>query len=213
MKYEWRKKDKTIYLPKEIPTLIDVPEFHYLTLTGRGNPNDDSFSEGVEALYAMSYGIRMAPKKGLELKDYYEYTVFPLEGSWNLDKEGIRLYNKGTPITQLKQNLTYKLMIRQPDFVTPDIVETIQTLTKKKKNNPRINDVTFESIQEGLCLQMLHKGSYDSEPATFQLMEEYCKTNNLKRTSKEHKEIYLSDPRKTEENNLKTTLRFHIKRG
>ena len=203
-KFEWRKQLKELYLPKKQPTKIDVPEMKFFTLKGKGNPNSEHFKDHIEILYGLSYAIRMMPKKGITPEGYYEYTVFPLEGHWDLDEEGRKLDYLS------KDHFVYKLMIRQPDFVTEDLFQYAVNHVQQKKPDFNFESVQFESITEGLCVQAMHEGSYDEEPKTFQLMEEYCTQNNLKRAEKTHKEIYISDPRKTVPEKLKTVLRFKV---
>lgn len=210
MKYEWRKKDKALYLPKTEPELIQVPELQYLTMTGEGNPNQDAFAVCVQCLYAMSYGIRMLPKSGLTPQGYFEYTVFPLEGIWSLSDKGIRLLKEGAGLTELKDYFIYKLMIRQPDFVDESLVESVRQKVALKKKSLPIDQVVFETIDEGKAVQMMHIGSFDSEPESFDLMEAYAKSQGLVRKDKTHKEIYLSDPNKTAPEKMKTTLRFWV---
>lgn len=202
MKYEWRKKDKKLYLPSITPTKLYVPPIKYFTLKGEGNPNSEAFKENVGALYAMSYAIRMLPKKGMPPEGYFEYTVFPLEGVWDLDEEGRKLEHLD------KNRFVYKLMIRQPDFVTDELFSLAKETSAKKVPENLLAAAKFESIEEGLCVQCLHLGDYDSEPETFSKMDDFCIANNLKRIDKRHREIYISDPRKTDPAKLKTVLRF-----
>lgn len=204
MKYEWRKKEKEYYIPKEKPQLVEIPEFKYFTLKGKGNPNTEAFKECIGVLYSLSYAIRMMPKNGITPDGYFEYTVYPLEGIWDLTEEG-RLEE-----TLNKDELVYKLMIRQPDFVTEEVVNIAMEIVKKKKPHPLLEKVEFESIKEGLCVQMLHVGPYDDEPRTFSVMKEFCVENNLEIKTLAHKEIYLSDFRKTEASKLKTVLRYLV---
>ncbi len=110
-----------------------------------------------------------------------------------------------------KNDFVFKLMIRQPDFVTEDFAREMLDLTKKKKPHPFLEQVKFEKITDGLCVQMLHSGSYDDEPASFKIMEEFAEKENLTRLSKNHREIYLSDFRKVAPEKLKTVLRFWVK--
>jgi hypothetical protein len=202
MKYEWRKKDKDLYLPKDLPMMIEVPPIKYFTLIGKGNPNSEEFTKTVEALYALSYAIRMMPKKGIIPEGYFEYTVFPLEGVWDLDEEGRKLEHLD------KDRLVYKLMIRQPEFVNEELFFKAKELVEKKVTKEWLGAVLFEEITEGICVQCMHKGSYDGESETFARMEEFCKENGLKRIDKRHREIYISDPRKVSMEKLKTVLRF-----
>lgn len=212
MKYEWRKKDKSLYLPKPTPTIIEIPKMQFLTIKGKGNPNSESFSKCVTALYALSYAIRMSPKKGIELPGYFEYTVFPLEGVWDLDDEGRKSFAEGIPITELKHYLTYEVMIRQPDFVTKEIIESLREDVYKKKKLQEINQVVLKVIDEGQSCQMCHIGSYDDEPTSFKQMEEYVLQEGYIRSSKTHREIYITDPSKVTTEKLKTTIRFKIKK-
>lgn len=174
-------------------------------LDGRGNPNNEAFSEAIGVLYSLSYAIRMMPKKGTTPPGYFEYTVFPLEGVWDLAHEARGLEELD------KDSLIYTIMIRQPDFVTKELFQGVLESTKLKNPNILLDRVKFEAYDEGKCVQMLHVGSYDDEPHTFKIMEDYCLENNLKRISKIHREIYITDPRKTASEKLKTVLRFKVK--
>lgn len=170
------------------------------------NPNsDEQFKDNIEILYSLSYAIRMMPKKGITPERYFEYTVFPLEGHWDLDEEGRKLDYLD------KDHFVYKLMIKQPAFVTEDLFQYALNSVKEKKANIHLDTVKFEKIAEGLCVQAMHIGSYDEEPKTFALMEKYCSENNLKRIENTHKEIYISDARRTAPEKLKTVLRFKVK--
>lgn len=205
MKYEWRKRDKELYLPGTEPVVIDVPELAFFMLSGTGDPNKPDFSEKVGALYTASYTIRMMPKGGIVPEGYYEYTVFPLEGIWDLSEApeagGFD-----------KKDLVYTIMIRQPDFVTEELASTALDLARAKKAQPALDEVRFERFEEDLCVQMMHIGRYDDEPRTIEAMVTFCETNNLARTSFSHHEIYLSDPSKTNPEDLKTVLRFSVER-
>jgi hypothetical protein len=207
MKYEWRKTEKDIYLPKQKPTLVTVPKQNFFMIRGKGDPNKEDFSQRVGALYALSYTVRMFPKGGYTPEGYFEYTVYPLEGVWDLTE-----YGKSFS-TLNKDEFLYTIMIRQPEFVTDEVFakakETV--LNKKKDIDPSILDeVTFESMEDGLSVQMMHLGSYDDEPATFQQMNTFIDDNGLEKRTKRHREIYLSDPRRTEKSKLKTVLRYMV---
>ncbi len=206
VKHEWRKKEKDIYLPKAKPVIVDIPEFKYIALDGAGNPNSEAFQEYVEALYAIAYGIKMSYKKGIEVEGYFQYTVYPLEGVWDITDEA----KKGSGNGWSKDDLVFKLMIRQPDFVTDEFFEKIKESVKVKKSNKKIDEVRLIRMTEGMCCQILHKGSYNDEPESFKMMEDYCTEQGYKRSLKTHREIYLSDPRKTADDKLKTVLRFKI---
>jgi hypothetical protein len=206
MKYDWKKAEKQFYLPKAKPEVIDVPKFKFFTIEGQGNPNDEFFGEYIGVLYSLSYAIRMSPKQNLAPEGYFEYTVFPLEGIWDLVDYG--KWVEGGKLD--KDNLKFKLMIRQPEFVTEKYaLETIER-TKLKKPHQLLDKVKFEELEEGKCIQMLHIGSYDSEPESFRTMEKFAEKEGLKRLSKIHREIYMSDPRKVDISKLKTVLRFMV---
>ncbi len=206
MKYEWRKQEKDIYLPPKKPVLVDIPQCKYVTLTGTGNPNSPFFAECVEALYTVSYAIRMSHKKGLQPENFYEYTVYPLEGVWDISENAKKSF-KGIVN---KDELVFTLMIRQPSFVSDSFAEMAKEWAKKKKPNPHIQKISFCEISDGKCIQMMHLGSYDNEKESFALMDEFAKVNQLKRKSMKHKEIYISDPRKVAPEKLKTVLRFKV---
>ncbi|MGL5086702.1 MAG: GyrI-like domain-containing protein [Clostridium sp.] len=204
MKHEWRKHEKEYYIPKEKPSLVTIPKFKFLTLKGSGNPNSEGFSEAIGVLYSLSYAIRMMPRNGYTPEGYFEYTVYPLEGIWDLTEEGRKQE------TLNKDEFIYTIMIRQPDFVTEELVSKAMEIVKKKKPHPLLESVVFETIEDGLSVQMLHIGSYDDEPKTFEVMKEYCVKKKLTIKTLAHREIYLSDFRKTETSKLKTVLRYTV---
>lgn len=206
MKHEWKKDEKQFYSPKDQPNCISIPRFKFYTIEGKGNPNDPSFAEYIEVLYALSYAIKMSPKSGMEPNGYFDYSVYPLEGVWDLSEEGIKNWNG----TLDKDQLIFKLMVRQPDFVTEEYAQETIIRTQKKKKLHLLESVKFEQIEEGKCIQMLHIGSFDSEPASFERMMKYAEENGLKRNLKSHREIYLSDARKTAPEKLKTILRSQV---
>jgi hypothetical protein len=206
MKLDWKKQDKKYYLPKEEPELVHIPEFKFFSIRGQGNPNDDFFGNNIQVLYSLSYAIKMSPKSGLAPMDYFEYSVYPLEGIWDL-KEDAKIETKSMFD---KNDLEFNLMIRQPDFVNPDFANKIINIVKNKKPNNLLENVIFETITDGKCIQMLHVGPYDNEPASFKQMEEFAFKLGLIRPAHYHREIYLSDARKVSPNKLKTVLRFKV---
>ncbi|HYF84745.1 MAG TPA: GyrI-like domain-containing protein [Clostridia bacterium] len=204
MKYEWKKQAKELYLPKNQPEMVMVPPTKFFMLDGKGNPNSEEFSEAVGVLYSLAYAVKMMPKKGVTPEGYFEYTVFPLEGVWDLAPEA-----RGLEVLD-KDSLIYTIMIRQPDFVTEEVAQAALENTLKKTKHPMLSKARFGSTEDGMCVQMMHLGSYDNEPGSFVKMEEFCKANNLKRVSKVHREIYISDARKTPTEKLQTVLRFKV---
>ena len=204
MKFEWKKKEKNLYLPKEKPDLITAPQQKFFMISGKGNPNNEEFSEKIGILYSLAYAVRMMPKQGYTPDGYFEYTVYPLEGIWDLTEEGKQSN------TLNKDELLYTIMIRQPDFVTQEIVNKAFENVRKKKPHLLLDGVTFATMEDGLSVQMMHIGSYDDEPQSFEQMKKFIKENNLEITTLRHREIYLSDVRKTEKSKLKTVLRYMV---
>lgn len=201
-KIDYKKNYKNIYLPAATPAVIDVPKMPYIMINGTGDPNGEEFAGRVEALYSLSYGIKMSYKSSDVPDEYYQYTVFPLEGVWDL-------VDKSKPSTD-KSNYKYTIMIRQPDFLTEELFVKFLEMTKKKKPNPYLGDLEFGEITDGLCCQVMHFGSYDDEPESFAKMDSFCEEKGYMRTSKTHREIYLSDPRKAETSRMKTVLRYTV---
>jgi hypothetical protein len=173
---------------------------------GKGNPNDKSFGDLISVLYSLSYAVKMSSRNGFAPKDYFEYSVYPLEGVWDISEEA----KKNPPAPLDKSTLVFNLMIRQPNFVNTEFAEEIISRTKKKKPLPLLDHVIFNSVEEGKCVQMLHIGSYDDETVSFKKMEDFCMDNKFIRETKKHREIYLSDARKVSQDKLKTVLRFKI---
>ena len=206
-KHEWRKQEKEVYCPKQKPTLIKVPRYKFISISGEGNPNEEPFKERIQALYPIAYGIKMTAKKpGMAPERHYDFTVYPLEGVWDINDEAKKNYTG----TINKDDLVYDIMIRQPDFVTEEFFREILEISKTKKADPLFEEVKFIDIEEGPCLQMLHIGPFETEQETFEIMEEYATQQGLTRQSKLHREIYLSDFRKTAPEKLRTVLRLRV---
>lgn len=205
MKHEWRKVEKELYLPKAVPELVTIPKQKFFMVKGKGNPNSDSFAEKIGVLYSLAYAVRMMPKQGFTPDGYFEYTVYPLEGVWDMTEKGRKSE------TFNKNELLYTIMIRQPEFVTTDVVERAFETVRKKKPHPILDEVTFEMQEDGLSVQMLHVGAYDNEPESFKLMNEFIVNHNLEKRSPVHREIYLSDVSKVQPDKLKTVLRYMVK--
>ncbi|MFT9497004.1 GyrI-like domain-containing protein [Anaerosolibacter sp.] len=201
-KVDYKTDSKDIYLPKKTPVIVTVPTISYIMIDGEGDPNGEAFAQATAALYSFSYAVKMSYKSKDVPKGYYDYIVFPLEGVWDLLDYNLSHTDKN--------NLKYTIMIRQPDFLTMELFQRFIEETTKKKPNPYLHKIEYRTVTEGLCCQMLHMGSYDNEPESFKQMEKFCQDNGYTRISLTHKEIYLSDPRKTEPNKLKTVLRFQV---
>ena len=206
-KHEWRKREKSYYLPKAKPELVELPAFKFLTISGEGSPDDPLFTECIVALYSTAYAIKMSLKKlDQPPAGYCDYTVYPLEGVWDLNEKGRAEYSG----TINKEDLVYKIMLRQSEFVTTEFFLEMLEFVRRKRPQPLLDNLQFETIDEGRCVQMLHVGKFADEPETFKAMEAFTEAEGLTRESKVHREIYLSDFRKVAPEKLKTVLRFKV---
>jgi hypothetical protein len=199
MKYEWKKSEKDVYLPTNKPMLLTVSKAKYFTLSGKGNPNGEEFAEKIGVLYSLAYAVRMMPRNGFTPNGYFEYTVYPLEGIWN-----------GNALD--KNSFIYTIMLKQPNFVDAGVFLKALEITQKKKPNVLLDEVKMEEIEDGFSVQIMHTGSYDNEPESFAKMTAFLSENGLKRRTDTHREIYLSDARKTSPEKLKTVLRIFVNR-
>ena len=197
MKYEWRKLDKKLYQVPKNSVVIEHPVQSFIMLNGQGNPNKADFSERVSALYSLAYAIKMEYKKTAHHQEFTDFTVYPLEGSWQQTEAE----------TLVKDDLVYTIMIAQPEFITN---ETALEKVKVKKPNPFYNEIRFERISEGSSVAMLHVGPFDDEPQTFAKMDAFCQENGLKRCTAYHREIYLNNKNRTAPEKLKTILRYSV---
>ncbi len=207
MVIDYKKTQKELYLPKTTPSVIDVPRMTFITVDGKGDPNtSDEYAIAVELLYGLSYSIKMSNKAILE------YVVPPLEGFWSVDDD----FKGGGAAINDKSKFIWTMMIRQPDFVTAEILEAAKAALAKKKPKLDISKAKLETITEGLCVQVMHIGSYDDEPATVEALDgfaiENCYVIDIGDT-RHHHEIYISDPRKVAPEKLKTVLRHPIRRA
>lgn len=210
MKHEWRKQEKSLYLPKTKPELVTIPRQKFFMIKGRGNPNSPDFSERIGVLYTLAYAIRMMPKNGFTPEGYEEYTVYPLEGLWDLTEEG---QNQ----EQLDKNeLLYTIMIRQPEFFTPEVAAKAFEIARKKKPHTLLDEVTFGELEDGLSVQVLHNGPYDTEPESFEKMKVFINENGLEIVTLEHREIYIKAARDIaspeEVAKQKTVLRYRVRK-
>jgi len=205
MKHEYKKHEKELYCPKEKPQLLNVPKQKFFCIKGKGNPNNKDFSERIAVLYSLSYAVRMMPKNGFAPDGYFEYTVYPLEGVWDVSEDARNSKEL------IKDELLYTIMIRQPDFVTKEVIQKAFEIANKKKPHPMLQEVYFDEIEDGLSVQILHNGSYDSEPESFNKMKKFIEDNNYEIKTLVHREIYLTDSRKVEKDNSKTILRYRIR--
>lgn len=202
MKHEWRKHEKHFYDAKPFPRVIELPKQQFLMIKGDGNPNDQDFSDRVSALYSFAYAIKRMYKKVASSKEINDYTVYPLEGIW-------KSIDDTNPFD--KDQLHYTIMIRQPDFITSDMVDDALEQVKIKKPNALYEQICFDTIKDGKCIEILHIGTYDDEPLSFQKMDALAKENGLIRSENYHREIYLNHANRVLKSKLKTILRYSVK--
>ena len=208
MAFDFKKEYKEFYLPKNIPGIVDVPCMNYVAVRGSGDPNEEggSYQQAIGVLYAISYTIKMSYKGDYKIKGFFEYVVPPLEGFWwQNGVEGVDYANKSA--------FNWISMIRLPDFVTKADFEWAAAEVERKKKID-CSAAEFLTVKEGLCVQIMHIGSYDSEPESVALMDNYLAENGYQNDMSEfrlHHEIYLSDPRRTVPEKRKTIIRHPIK--
>ena len=209
MAFDLKKEFKEYYQPKNKPEIVNIPSINYLAVRGSGDPNDETgdYKKALESLYAVAYTLRMSYKTDYKINGFYEYIVPPLEGFWWQDgTDGVNYADK--------TSFNWISVIRLPDFISgKDIEWAVMTATKKKKTD--CSQVKFLTVNEGLCVQIMHIGPYDNESVTVKLMDDYLAQNgyeNNLNSERMHHEIYLSDPRKCLPEKMKTVIRHPVKR-
>ena len=209
MAFDFKKEYKEFYMSKNKPEIVTVPKMNYIAVRGTGNPNEEggAYQQAVGVLYAVAYTLKMSYKTDYRIQGFFEYVVPPLEGFWwQKGIEGVDYGNKDT--------FHWISVIRLPDFVTEeDFKWAVETASKKKKLD--CSAAEFLPMEEGLCVQMMHHGFFDDEPASVALMDAFLEQNGYTHDFSEtrmHHEIYLSDPRKCNPDKLKTVIRHPIKK-
>lgn len=209
MAFDFKKEYKEYYMPKNIPQIVDVPKVNYIAVRGKGNPNevDGAYQKAINVLYAIAYTLKMSYKTDYIIDGFIEYVVPPLEGFWwQDDVEGVDYTDKSA--------FNWISVIRLPDFISEkDFAWAVETATKKKKLD--CSAAEFLTLEEGLCVQIMHLGSFDDEPATVALMDSYLAENgyvNDFTDTRLHHEIYMSDARKVAPEKWKTVIRHPIKK-
>lgn len=196
-KIDFKKEYKKLYSAKEnIFSTVKVPQFEYIAIDGLGHPKEKEFQQSIEALYNVAYTIKMMPRSGTRPKGYFEYVVPPLECLYWL--------------VSTVEKFGWKLMIMQPKFVDKNLVKKAKAIVAAKKQLPALSKINLEGHCDGKSIQTLHIGSYDNIGNTCKKVEKFMKANSLKENRKWH-EIYLSDPRKTPAEQLKTIIRRPVK--
>ena len=208
MTFDFKKEYKELYMPKAVPSIVTVPAANFVAVRGEGDPNQEggAYKQAIGVLYAVAYTLRMSGKSGYHMDGFFEYVVPPLEGFWR--QEGV----EGIDYAQ-KSAFRWTSVIRLPDFVTPqDFAWAVETASAKKKLD--CSAAEFLTVDEGLCVQIMHTGSFDDEPATVALMDEYVRANGYENDfseQRQHHEIYLSDVRKVAQDKWRTVIRHPIR--
>lgn len=209
MAFDFKKEYREFYMPAKKPSIVTVPLMNYIAVRGKGNPNDDNgeYKNSIGLLYGIAFTIKMSYKGEHKIDGYFEYVVPPLEGFWW--QEGIESIDYVR-----KEDFNFISLIRLPDFVTQaDFDWAVAEAARKKKTD--FSKAEFFSYNEGECVQCMHIGSYDDEPATIAAMHEYAEQNGYEpdiANARYHHEIYLSDPRKCDVSRLRTVIRHPVKK-
>ena len=212
MAFDYKKEYKEFYLPPKKPSIIDVPEMNYIAVRGKGDPNepDGAYKAAIELLYAISFTIKMSHMGTHKIEGYFPYVVPPLEGLWRQKGSSDSInYSR-------KQDLCWISMIRLPEFVTREVFDwAVHEAAQKKKTD--FSKAEFRTFHEGLCVQCMHVGSYDDELETIEKIDAFLKEAGYETDfsgQRMHHEIYLSDPRRTAPERLRTVIRLPvIKKG
>jgi hypothetical protein len=210
MAFDYKKEYKEFYLPPKKPVIVDIPKMNYIAVRGKGNPNDEDgdYKKAIGLLYAIAFTIKMSYKGTRQIEGYFQYVVPPLEGLWwQENTEGI-VYSK-------KDEFHWISMIRLPDFVSKeDFAWAVEEAERKKKMD--FLKVEYFTYDEGKCVQCMHIGSYDDEPATIVSMDSFAKEEGYEvdiTQERFHHEIYLSDPRRCDVSKLRTVVRHPIRKS
>lgn len=207
MPFDFKKEYKDLYAPKTSPSILTIPPVNYIAIEGQGDPNLEAgeYQQAVGVLYAVSYTLKMSHKSTRKIPGFFEYAVPPLEGFW---------WQPGTSGVDYRDKSSFHWIsvIRLPDFVSrEDLAWAVEEASRKKKLD--CSKARFLSVDEGLCVQLLHIGPYDSEPESIARMDQHLVENGYKTDwtgTRRHHEIYLSDPRRTPPEKWKTVIRHPI---
>jgi len=209
MSFDFKKEFREFYLPKNKPEIVNIPKMNFVAVQGIGNPNQEGgqYQQAMQVLYAIAYTLKMSYMSDYKIEGFFEYVVPPLEGFWW--QEGIEGIDYSS-----KETFCWISVIRLPDFITKENFQWAKQTAQKKKGID-CSRAEFKTIEEGLCVQIMHHGDYDDEPATIEIMNQYLKENGYRNdfsSTRIHHEIYLSDARKVARDKLKTVIRHPIKK-
>lgn len=210
MAFDFKKEYRDLYQPKTRPSIIEVPPMRFIAVEGEGDPNEEggAYQHALGLLYGVAYTLKMSYKTDHAIEGFYQYVVPPLEGFWwQPDVNGVNYADKGS--------FNWVSVIRVPEFVTEaDFAWAIEAATAKKGLD--FSPVRLIEVDEGLCVQCMHVGPYDSEPATVEAMHEYAAAQGFVpdfSDMRRHHEVYLSDPRKADPAKMKTVVRHPVRRA
>lgn len=209
MAFDFKKEHKELYAPKRKPEIIEVPRANYVAVRGKGDPNEENgpYQQAISVLYSVAYTLKMSYRTDYRIEGFYEYVVPPLEGFWW--QEGA----SGIDYSD-KSSFCWISAIRLPDFITEeDLAWAVETATRKKKLD--CSKAEFLTVDEGLCVQAMHIGPFDDEPATIEAMDRFVEENGCENdfsSSRFHHEVYLSDARRVAPEKWKTIIRHPIRR-
>lgn len=209
MAFDFKKEYKEFYMPKNKPKIVNVPTANYIAVRGKGNPNtpDGEYQQAISVLYAVAYTLKMSYKTDYKIEGFFEYVVPPLEGFWW--QENVSGVDYGN-----KDSFNWISVIRLPDFITKtDFEWAVENASKKKKLD--CSKAEFITIDEGLCVQIMHIGPFDNEPESVAIMDAFLEENGYENDINEkrlHHEIYMSDARKVAPEKWKTVIRHPIKK-
>ena len=208
MAFDFKKEYKEFYMPKSKPEIVNVPKANYVAVRGAGDPNEENgtYQQAISVLYGVAYTLKMSYKTDYKIKGFFEYVVPPLEGFWRQENvDGINYADK--------TSFHWISVIRLPDFISESDLEWAKETAEKKKRID-CSPAEFLTVDEGLCVQIMHLGAFDDEPATVAIMDKYIKENgyiNDITDKRLHHEIYLSDARKVALEKWKTVIRHPIR--
>lgn len=206
--FDYKKAYKDLYMPKGTPALVTVPPMNFIMADGKGDPNTSPmFNEVVSLLYGFAFTIKMSKNGKVQPEGYFDFVVPPLEGLWWTDGSEFSLDDR--------ENWRWTLMLRQPEFVNSGVFDWAGQTIERKKPEQQIGLARFESFDEGLCVQAMHKGAYAKEPETMEKINVFIAQSGLVDTVEDsglHHEIYLSDPRRGKPENMRTVLRRAVAR-
>ncbi len=209
MAFDYKKEYKEYYMPKAQPEIVSIPEMNFLAVRGRGDPNEEggAYQKSIELLYGIAYTIKMSKKGEYQIEGYFDYVVPPLEGFWW--QEGIQGFDPAK-----KEKFNWISVIRLPDFVRREDLDWALTEAANKKKQD-FSLVEFLTIEEGICVQIMHIGPFSDEPASVALMDQYIADRGYEKDFSEHRlhhEIYLSDARKVTPDKWRTVIRHPVKK-